>query len=68
MTIENPKVRIFCTKMKSEFFELSEDKRIAFMAKDRASLDQPGWTHFSVAALPANTPVTVFVKPRNHSN
>jgi hypothetical protein len=48
MTIENPIVRIFCTKMKSEFFELSEDERIAFMAKDRANLDELGMKAISM--------------------
>ena len=48
MTIENPIVRIFCAKIKSEFFELSEEERIAFMAMDRANLDELGMKAISM--------------------
>jgi hypothetical protein len=34
--------------MKSEFFELSEDERVAFMAKDRANLDELGMKAISM--------------------
>jgi hypothetical protein len=48
MATEYPIVRIFFTKMKSEFFELSEDERVAFMAKDRANLDELGMKAISM--------------------
>ena len=34
--------------MKSEFFELSEDERVAFMAKDRGNLDELGMKAISM--------------------
>lgn len=48
MIAENQIVRIFFTKMKPEFFELSEDERVAFMAKDRANLDELGMKAISM--------------------
>jgi hypothetical protein len=48
MATKNSIVRIFCTKMKPEFFELSKDERIAFMAKDRANLDELGMNAISM--------------------
>lgn len=37
-----PIIRLFFAKMKPAFFELTEEQRAAFMAKDRANLDSLG--------------------------
>lgn len=41
-------VRLFFAKMKPAFFELSEEERNAFMAKDRANLDALGMKAISM--------------------
>lgn len=42
MADSKPVVRLFFVKMKQEFFELSEEQRLAYMRKDRANLDELG--------------------------
>ncbi len=42
MKNETPIVRLFFAKMKPDYFQLSEQERIQFMARDRANLDALG--------------------------
>lgn len=48
MTNEPQIVRLFFAKMKPEFFELSEEQRAAFMARDRTNLDALGMQAISM--------------------
>ena len=48
MNDDKPIVRLFLTKMKPEFFELSENERATFMAKDRVNLDALGMKAISM--------------------
>jgi len=48
MTDNTPIVRLFLTKMKPEFFKLTEVERATFMAKDRANLDDLGMKAISM--------------------
>jgi len=48
MKDDTPIVRLFLTKMKPEFFKLSEAERATFMAKDRANLDDLGMKAISM--------------------
>ncbi|MFH2135022.1 MAG: hypothetical protein ABII81_07560 [Pseudomonadota bacterium] len=48
MTDNTPIIRLFLTRMKPEFFKLSETERTAFMAKDRANLDELGMKAISM--------------------
>lgn len=48
MKDDTPIVRLFLTKMKPEFFKLSETERSTFMAKDRANLDALGMKAISM--------------------
>jgi hypothetical protein len=41
-------VRLFFAKMKPEFFQLSEEERSQFMARDRANLDSLGMKAISM--------------------
>jgi hypothetical protein len=45
---ETPIVRLFFAKMKEAFFNLTEIERAAFMAKDRANLDELGMQAISM--------------------
>lgn len=42
MSHENKIIRLFFTKIKKEFFELSDAEQSDFMVKDRANLDSLG--------------------------
>lgn len=48
MTNDTPIVRLFFAKMKPEFFQLSEQERRQFMARDRANLDALGMKAISM--------------------
>lgn len=48
MKDDTPIVRLFLTKMKPEFFKLSEKERAAFMEKDRDNLDALGMKAISM--------------------
>lgn len=48
MKDDTPIVRLFLTKMKPEFLELSEKEKETFMAKDRANLDALGMKAISM--------------------
>ena len=48
MKNEAPIVRLFFAKMKPDFFQLSEQERRQFMARDRANLDALGMKAISM--------------------
>ena len=48
MADEKMIVRLFFAKMKDKFLQLSEEEKIAFMAKDRANLDELGMKAISM--------------------
>ncbi len=48
MRKETPIVRVFFAKMKPEFFQLTEQERQQFMARDRANLDALGMKAISM--------------------
>ena len=48
VTQTKPIIRLFFTKMKAEFFSLSEQEKIDFMSRDRANLDELGMKAISM--------------------
>ncbi len=48
MKHETPIVRLFLTRMKPAFFQLSEEEQQQFMARDRANLDALGMQAISM--------------------
>ena len=48
MAESKPVVRLFFVKMKQAFFELSAERRVAYMRKDRANLDALGMKALSM--------------------
>lgn len=48
MKNETPIVRLFMTRMKPAFFQLSEEEQQQFMARDRANLDALGMEAISM--------------------
>ena len=48
MKNETPGVRVFLAKMKPDYFQLSEQERRQFMARDRANLDALGMKAISM--------------------